>query len=776
MSQLGTYNFFNIETLTGDAGGPVYAIAGNVNIVGDGIMTVVGNPLTATLTITTPGSVAISYTTDVGGPAVPVAHVLALMGGNNITTTGLANTVTFDLTGTTDHTVQVGNATGSLTSLAVGVTGEGLMGNTGANPGWTGSPTYSGTVTGGTGLVATTGDVTITAGNLDLPDTNAAGTQGIIGFGGSMWINNLGTHNTFVGEDSGNLALTIATTTDNTGIGYHSLFACDGSTNCVGLGATSLVALTSGDNNVACGSGSLSGLTTGSNCIALGYNAGSAATVASSSDIYIGNIGAAESNTIRIGTQGNGAGQQDKAYMAGIYGVTPIGTLNVALIDSNGQLGSVASLAVGQGGTGTNTLADHGVLVGSGINAITALAVGATGETLMGVTGADPGWTGSPSFSGSVTAGTNITASLGDITLTNGNLVFTAINKIYEGGTTGDKVFSHMTGTASYYAGQGSGWSFGSSFFVSATNTTAVGYHAFSNSTGAIGAGNTCVGTESMYLPFTNACIGNTAVGYRSCGNLYGGGGAYNVAIGYNALDTGWSDSYSIGIGYNAGNNVGAQAFSNIYLNSVGANESNTLRIGNATGTGNQELNTAYIQGIYSKVPSAATTSVVLIDSVGKLGSTALATNGQVLIGSTGAAPVWATLSSTGSTVAITNGAGSIDLEVITSGIAWSREAGAAVAASDNHGYVNVNAGLTTITLPATSVLGTTIEILGEGAGGWTIAQNGGQNIQYGNVSTTIGAGGSLSSSNRYDTVTLKCRVANTTWSVVSNTGVLNVV
>lgn len=496
MSQLGTYNFYNIETLTGDVGGPVYAITGNVNIVGDGIMTVVGDPVTATLTITTPGSVAISYTTDVGGPAVPVAHILALIGGNNITTTGLGNTVTFDVTGTTNHAVQVGNATGSLTSLAVGATGEGLMGNTGADPSWTGSPTYSGTVTGGTGLVATTGDVTITAGNLDLPNTNAAGTEGIIGFGGAMWINNLGTHNTFVGEDSGNLALTVATTTDNTGLGYHALNILDGATSSVALGADALALLVSGDFNTACGSSALGQVATGEYNIGLGASAGSAITLASSSNICIGNVGAAESNTIRIGTQGNGAGQQDKTYIAGIYGATV----------------------------------------------------------------------------------------------------------------------------------------------------------------------------------------------------------------------------------------------------------------------------------------AAATSSVVSVDANGLLGYTAPGTDGQLLISATGAAPIWANLSSTTGTITITNGVNSINLEVSAGGIVWSREAGAAVAAVADHGYVNTNAGLTTITLPATASLGTIIEILGEGAGGWTIAQNAGQNIQYGNVSTTVGAGGSLSSSNQYDTVRLICRLANTTWSVTASTGVLSVV
>jgi hypothetical protein len=47
-------------------------------------------------------------------------------------------------------------------------------------------------------------------------------------------------------------------------------------------------------------------------------------------------------------------------------------------------------LPVGSGGSGVGTLTDHGVLVGSGVNAITPLAVGATGTLLVGATGADP--------------------------------------------------------------------------------------------------------------------------------------------------------------------------------------------------------------------------------------------------------------------------------------------------------------------------------------------------------------------------------------------------
>jgi len=89
----------------------------------------------------------------------------------------------------------------------------------------------------------------------------------------------------------------------------------------------------------------------------------------------------------------------------------------------------------------------------------------------------------------------------------------------------------------------------------------------------------------------------------------------------------------------------------------------------------------------------------------------------------------------------------------------------------NSHGYINTNVGLTTFTLPLLANIGDEIQIMGESAAGWTIAQNAGQNIQIGNVSTTIGVGGSVSSLNRYDCITIRCRVANTTCSVTGIVG-----
>lgn len=74
--------------------------------------------------------------------AVPNAALanssVTLNSGNNITITGsplsLGGSATVNVSGTTNHAIQVGNASGSLTSVSVGATGTILNGHTGADP------------------------------------------------------------------------------------------------------------------------------------------------------------------------------------------------------------------------------------------------------------------------------------------------------------------------------------------------------------------------------------------------------------------------------------------------------------------------------------------------------------------------------------------------------------------------------------------------------------------------------------------------------------------
>lgn len=138
--------------------------------------------------------------------------------------------------------------------------------------------------------------------------------------------------------------------------------------------------------------------------------------------------------------------------------------------------------------------------------------------------------------------------------------------------------------------------------------------------------------------------------------------------------------------------------------------------------------------------------------------------NGQLMIGATGASPMPATLTA-GTGMVVTNGPNSITLSQAPGGETWTDVTATSQNMSADNGYTSNNASLVTLTLPITAVYGTFIDIIGKGAGGWKIAQNAGQNIQIGTSSTTVGVGGSVSSTNRFDSIRLICTTANTTWT-----------
>lgn len=94
----------------------------------------------------------------------------------------------------------------------------------------------------------------------------------------------------------------------------------------------------------------------------------------------------------------------------------------------------------------------------------------------------------------------------------------------------------------------------------------------------------------------------------------------------------------------------------------------------------------------------------------------------------------------------------------------WSTISGTSQAAAVDNGYVVGNAGLTTITLPATAAVGASIGVEGLGAAGWVLTAAGGQTIKIG--TTTTSTAGSLASVAASDNVYVTCIVANTTWRV----------
>lgn len=141
-------------------------------------------------------------------------------------------------------------------------------------------------------------------------------------------------------------------------------------------------------------------------------------------------------------------------------------------------------------------------------------------------------------------------------------------------------------------------------------------------------------------------------------------------------------------------------------------------------------------------------------------------TNGQFLIGSTGLDPVPAAITA-GANISVTNGAGSVTIASTgAASFSWSEVTGTSQAMAVNKGYIANNVALVTLTLPATAAFGDTVSVIGKGAGGWSIAQNGGQTIYFGTSTSTPGVGGSLSSTQTRDALTLVCTTANLDWTV----------
>jgi hypothetical protein len=249
------------------------------------------------------------------------------------------------------------------------------------------------TVSGG-GVTVSSGNVTLSAGNIGLP-TNVANTAGNITINSVIYLNGRGAADSvFLGGTAGGQVFNIANATNNVGIGYQAMAALvSSSTGNVGVGYQALYQLNDISNyNVAVGYQAGGGISTGGNQynIGIGYRGGYSVTGSASSNIHIGNTGANESNTIRIGTQGTGDNQHNKFYAAGIYNTSVGATSNITLVDSSGQMGGLAGSA-------------STVLVG----------------------GTAPSFTGSPSLSGTITAGTGLVATTGGVTATAGGLTVT---------------------------------------------------------------------------------------------------------------------------------------------------------------------------------------------------------------------------------------------------------------------------------------------------------------------------------------------------------------
>jgi hypothetical protein len=178
----------------------------------------------------------------------------------------------------------------------------------------------------------TTGGSNTAIGSIALA-SNTTGAQNTAIGSGALLNNTTGYNNTAIGEAAleGN-----TTGTYNTATGAFTLPNTVGSANTAN-GYSALHFNYSGRRNAAYGYQALFNNTTGGFNIALGQQAGKYLTTGSN-NIDIGNVGVrAESNTIRIGTQGT----QTQTFIAGIFGTAVSGS--GVMINAAGQLGTAPS-------------------------------------------------------------------------------------------------------------------------------------------------------------------------------------------------------------------------------------------------------------------------------------------------------------------------------------------------------------------------------------------------------------------------------------------------
>jgi hypothetical protein len=109
------------------------------------------------------------------------------------------------------------------------------------------------------------------------------------------------------------------------------------------------------------------------------------------------------------------------------------------------------------------------------------------------------------------------------------------------------------------------------------------------------------------------------------------------------------------------------------------------------------------------------------------------------------------------------------------SALNWAVVTATTQAAAVNSGYIANAASLVTVTLPATAPVGSLLEVVGMGAGGWRLAQAAGQQVVFGSISNTVGNGGQLNSTHQRDAIRLVNVVADTTWQVISSIGNIDV-
>jgi trimeric autotransporter adhesin len=452
------------------------------------------------------------------------------------------------------------------------------------------------TVIAGTGLTVTTGDATISAGNINIPTTSS--TVGQLTINSVPFLHNYGsTTNVFLGDSSGNFTMS--------GANYN-----------VGVGKSTLPALTSGDGNVCVGREAGNAITTGSSNICIGNNAGLLISTGS--------------NNIAIGTVALDATTTTGSSIAiGSYALT-------ALNDTGATNIAIGTRALEDATTGTDNVAigyyaGRNVITTSGITAIGAYAFDTATDPVNGTAiGFEAGKAvtdGKDLTLVGYQAGKAITTGDYHTAVGSGALASMATS------TSGCVAIGYLAGNAMT---SGANVAIGTSslrYGTSITYSTAVGYQAAQgdSSTAPTGDYNTAVGNAALKAYTSgayNTAVGSTCLTALTEGTYNTGlgngalaaltSGTYNTALGAACLKGITDGTKNIGIGTITSSTGGGSALTgsdsnNIMIGNVGVSgDADTIRIGT-------DQTKFYAAGIYDV---AIGTQAVYVASTGQLGKT----------------------------------------------------------------------------------------------------------------------------------------------------------
>lgn len=310
------------------------------------------------------------------------------------------------------------------------------------------------------------------------------------------------------------------------------------------------------------------------------------------------------------------------------------------------SINSNIPIPVAFGGTGAVTETANSLLLGNGTSPISALGAATDGQIPIGRSGNSP-------LLASITAGSGIsvTPGAGSITIAatggsgvasvagnsggalTGALSLVTANtniKVAGSGSTLTMDFSPASPSQSIYIGSFSAGSTG-------LQNTSLGQLALGTAS-ATGGGNTAVGFEALHL--NDTCTSNVAVGVQALNVLAGGGSTVDTAVGWTAgasLQTGVGNclfgagagdqittgSRNVCLGLSAGHTWTTSESNNIAIGTGGGGSNdvigsnNKLIIGQSTGTGTNQLNSAFICGIQG---ITVTGTPVLVSSSDQLG------------------------------------------------------------------------------------------------------------------------------------------------------------